>query len=313
MVPGESGQVLRHRAAVLGSPVSHSLSPVLHQAAYEALGLADWSYSKVAVGGPGEPNLHSFVQGLGPEWIGLSVTMPLKEEALQVARVATAQARRLGAANTLLRREDGWVADATDPEGIAQALHTAGLRGARSALVLGSGATARAACEALARFGVTYVGLGVRGEIRPETAALAKGLGQSTMSLPLEELASSDVLHKACSGVDVVISTLPAGAFTPRHWSSETVSDLAGGGATSPGAGRELSTDLLAGRYVLDVVYADWPTPLARWAHSRGARVVSGLEMLLYQAVEQVALMTGRTAPVEAMRAALHAAVTPPS
>lgn len=301
--------MLTHRAAVLGSPVGHSLSPVLHQAAYEALGLADWSYGKVAVGGPGEPNLRSFLHGLGPEWIGLSVTMPLKEEALQVARVATAQARRLGAANTLLRREDGWVADATDPDGIEQALREAGLRGARSALVLGSGATARAALGALARFGVTYVGLGVRDQIRPETAALARELGQSTMSVPLEQLAYSPVLEEACSGVDVVISTLPAGAFAPAHWSIETVSHVAGAGATLDGAGREPTTDMLAGRYVLDAVYAGWPTPLARWAQAREAQVVSGLEMLLYQAVEQVALMTGRTAPVDAMRAALAAAV----
>ncbi|WP_168581228.1 shikimate dehydrogenase [Gephyromycinifex aptenodytis] len=297
--------MLRHRAAVLGSPIAHSLSPVLHEAAYAALGLSDWSYAKVAVGGPGEPNLAGFLHGLDREWIGLSVTMPLKEEALQVASVATAQAQRLGAANTLIRSQDGWIAEATDPDGIEQALLHAGLRSARSALVFGSGATARAALESLARFGVTSVGLGVRDQVRPQTSALARQLGQSLTSIPLAQLESSARLEQAIGEVEVVVSTLPAGAFTPPGAPSEPRDDSDGWND----AGDVTEPQPLAGTYLLDVVYADWPTPLARWANRRGAQVVSGLEMLLYQAAEQVALMTGRTAPVPAMRAALEASL----
>lgn len=299
MVSGEPGHVLTHRAAVVGSPIGHSLSPVLHRAAYEALGLTDWDYDRMAVGGPGEPDLATVLGSLGPEWIGLSVTMPLKEEALALSTAASARARRLGGANTLVRREDGWVADATDPEGIEHALADAGVRGARSALVLAAGATARAALEALARIGVRHVGMAVRGDIRPQTVDLARTLGQSLMSVSLPDLARDDLLERAVGGVDVVVSTLPAGALVPGE-SWQTTSQVAGAVAEPD--------QRLTGSVVLDVVYDGWPTPLARWAVARGATVVSGLEMLLYQAVEQVQLMTGRTAPVEQMRAALDAA-----
>ena len=93
--------VVTHRAAVLGMPIEHSLSPVLHTAAYAELGLSGWDYGRYAVD---EAGLPGFVAGLGPEWVGLSLTMPLKRVALEVADEVTPDTAAIGAANTLVRR-----------------------------------------------------------------------------------------------------------------------------------------------------------------------------------------------------------------
>ena len=127
--------VTGRRAAVLGSPISHSLSPALHQAAYRALGLSDWSYGahelQVA-------ELPGFVSGLGPQWAGLSLTMPLKEAAFEVADEVSDLAREVGAINTLVRAPDGgWSGDNTDVYGVSQALREAGCAHVSSSLVLG--------------------------------------------------------------------------------------------------------------------------------------------------------------------------------
>ena len=112
------------RAAVLGSPVAHSLSPVLHGAAYTALGLTDWTYERVECDAAALPGV---VGGLDADWVGLSVTMPGKKAALAVAASASTRAQRLGVANTLVRTGDGWAADCTDVDGIAGALRGAGM------------------------------------------------------------------------------------------------------------------------------------------------------------------------------------------
>ena len=279
--------MLTHRAGVVGSPVDHSLSPVLHRAAYDALGLTGWCYDRFPIGGEGELDLHTFVGGLGADWVGLSVTMPNKEAALDLAVAATEQSRRIGAANTLVRREDGWVAANTDPDGIVEALSEAGVARVARALVLGSGATARSALDALARLGCRRVHLGVRDRVRPQTQDLAGRLGMTASGgeVHVVPLGDPQAVSRACAQAEVVISTLPAG---------------------SPLGAEAGFTDVdLTGVVVLDAVYADWPTPLARWAQACGARVVPGSEMLLHQAAVQVELMTGRSAPVAAMRAAL--------
>ena len=278
---------IRNRAAVLGSPIDHSLSPLLHRSAYEALGLQDWSYDRFAVGGPGEPTLAEFLDGLGPEWLGFSVTMPLKEDALALAVAASGHARDIGAANTLLRTQDGWIAESTDAYGLVEALLEAGVgrpgREPSSAVVLGSGATARSALDALARLGTRHVTFVVRDQVRPETAALARRLGLGiTEQVGLGRGALADLV----AATDVTVSTLPTG----------TLLDL---DPAPPGS--------LAGRVVLDVVYGGWPTELARWAQAGGALPLSGLGMLVHQAVEQVRLMTGRPASAQVMRAAVLA------
>ncbi|MGH3613741.1 MAG: shikimate dehydrogenase, partial [Pseudonocardia sp.] len=114
------------RAAVLGSPIAHSLSPVLHHAAYAALGLDGWNYGAHECD---ESGLGGFVAGLGPEWAGLSLTMPLKRVALEVADQVSALAAATGAANTLVAGPGGWVADNTDVAGIVGALRDAGVTG----------------------------------------------------------------------------------------------------------------------------------------------------------------------------------------
>lgn len=275
------------RAAVLGSPIEHSLSPILHRSAYDELGLRDWSYEKFAVGGSGEPGLREFLASRGPEWLGFSVTMPLKEDALAIAVAASGHAREMGAANTLVRTDRGWIADSTDAYGALESLLEAGVGAGghppRRAVVLGAGATARSVVDALGRLGTREIVFVVRSAVRPQTAQLARSRGIAVSHEP--GLAAGSFAQLVATA-DVTVSTLPTGT------------DL--GLAPAPAGS-------LAGRVVMDVVYGGWPTPLARWAADAGARTVSGLEMLVHQAGEQVRLMTGRQAPVAAMRAAVLA------
>jgi shikimate dehydrogenase len=267
------------RAAVLGSPIAHSLSPVLHMAAYAALGLEDWYYTAHECT---EGELAGFVAGLDHEWAGLSLTMPLKRVALDVATELSPLAAATGAANTLVLTDARRYADNTDVVGLVNALREAGFGGGEHAVVLGAGGTAQATLAALRDLGVPRIDVLVRsigriGELR----AAAGRLGMAP--------AFSDALNHpqrvatALAAADVVVSTLPGDAAD-------------GFAGVRPGA------------VVMDVVYAPWPTRFAATAAAGGARVVSGLEMLLHQAVAQVELMTGKPGPVSAMRTALYAA-----
>ncbi len=283
MVLGEPGLVLTpaiRRAAVLGSPISHSLSPALHGAAYRALGLTNWRYGAREVQ---QPALREFVTGLGPEWAGLSLTMPLKEAAFEVADEVSDQARQVGAINTLVRRTDGgWSADNTDVYGVSQSLREAGCAHVDSSLVLGTGATARSVVASLAVLGCQRVTFAVRSAARPETLDQARRAGLEVDVVGLGEVAGR------VGGAPVIVSTLPATVLPERML---------------------LEGSRLQGHLFLDVVYAGWPTMLARTFEEAGASVVSGFEMLVHQAAEQVHLMTGLLAPVEAMRAAGLAAM----
>ena len=267
-------------AAVLGSPVAHSLSPALHTAAYAALGLEGWHYGMHECD---EAGLAGFVSGLGAEWAGLSLTMPLKRVALEVASEISPLAAATGAANTLVLTGGRRYADNTDVAGIVAALRGAGVTGGGRAVVLGAGGTAQAALAAVRDLEIGEVDVLVRNIGRTgELHAAAARLGVApAVSDALTDPARASA---AIAGADVVISTLPKGA----------ADHLSG-----PGSGSVL----------LDVVYAPWPTPFAAAAETAGARVVSGLEMLLHQAVAQVELMTGLPAPVAAMRTALDTAV----
>jgi len=271
---------MSRQAAVLGSPISHSLSPALHRAAYRALGLRGWSYEAHEVQA-GE--LAGFVSGLGPQWAGLSLTMPLKEAAFEVADEVSDLARDVGAINTLVRRPvGGWSGDNTDVYGVTAALREAGRAQVGCALVLGSGATARSAVAALARLGCAKVIFAVRSGARQETLDQAGRAGLAVEVVALGRLADS------LAEAQVVVSTLPAEALT----------GVAPSGTLLP-VGSLRSDHLL-----LDVVYTGWPTPLALAFQSAGASTVSGLEMLVHQAAEQVHLMTGLRPPVDQMRAA---------
>ncbi|POM23243.1 Shikimate dehydrogenase [Actinomadura rubteroloni] len=261
------------RAAVLGSPVAHSLSPVLHRAAYAALGLDDWTYTAVECA---EDGLAPFLGGLDESWAGLSLTMPLKRVALDLAAEVSELAVAVGGANTLVRRDGRWHADNTDVHGIVAALTEAGLGAPASALVLGGGATAASAFAALSRLGVAKARLAVRS---PERAAASLAAAER-VGLTVE-VATLDRVPELLD-VDLVVSTLPGRAADA------------------------FAAPVAASRAALfDVVYAPWPTALAAAVAGAGRTVVGGFPMLLHQAVRQVTLMTGRTdVPVAAMRAA---------
>ncbi|MBX6354388.1 MAG: shikimate dehydrogenase [Micromonosporaceae bacterium] len=264
-----------HRAAVLGKPIAHSLSPVIHNAGYAAAGLTGWSYAAIECA---EAELPDLVAGLGPEWAGLSLTMPLKEVALAVAGEVSPVAAAVGAANTLVRRADGsWYADNTDVPGMVEALRAAGVTTARSVAVLGAGGTARAALAAAQALCPGAITVYAR---RPEAIDQLRAVG-----VPLTGALWTDAAR--CGEADVVISTVPKGVADHLiiHWRPSTV--------------------------LFDVVYDPWPTPLAAAAQAAGCRIVSGLDLLLAQAVGQFEQFTGVPAPVPAMRDALARARRP--
>ena len=259
------------RAAVLGRPVGHSLSPLLHRAAYTALGLTGWTYDALDVGAEDLPDL---IAGLGPEWRGFSVTMPCKQVAVAVADEVEPLPRLLGAANTLVHTATGWRAENTDVHGVGMALQVGGVERVAHAAIVGAGGTAAAAAVALAELGAETVDVLVRA---PDRAAdVVRVLGALGVEAVVRRLAHGPV------EAPVVVSTVPIGGHA----------DLAG-------------LTWRAGQTLLDVLYAPWPTPLAEQAHAAGAAVVSGLEVLFWQATVQVELMTGLPAPIGPMRAAL--------
>ncbi|MEV7888262.1 shikimate dehydrogenase [Streptomyces sp. NPDC002817] len=262
------------RAAVLGSPIVHSLSPVLHRAAYEELRLTDWSYDRFDVD---EAALPGFVAELGPEWAGLSLTMPLKRAVIPLLDEVSETAASVEAVNTLVFTEDGRrVGDNTDIPGMVAALREHGIEQVDSAAILGAGATASSALAALARVCAGEVVVYVRSEAR---AAEMRQWGERLdVDVRTEDWTdAADALHHP-----LVIATTPAG----------TTDALA---AAVP----ERPTTLF------DVLYEPWPTELAaRWSMFGGA-VVSGLDLLVHQAVLQVEQMTGcARAPLAAMRKA---------
>ncbi len=270
---------------MLGKPVSHSLSPVIHNAGYAAAGLTGWSYTAIECA---EVELADLVAGLGPEWAGLSITMPLKEVALTVADEAAPLAATLGAANTLVHRPDGsWFADNTDAPGMEAALREAVEEViVERVVLLGAGGTARAALAAAARLGASRITVVARrvaavDELRPVAAAL----GVEVTHAPWPAVPTPSGVE-VLSGADLIISTVPKGVADPLadaiRWRS--------------------------GALLLDALYDPWPTPLAAAARAGGVRVVSGLDLLLAQAVGQFEAFTGVSAPVDAMRAALVAA-----
>ncbi|MER5643806.1 shikimate dehydrogenase [Streptosporangium sp. NPDC002524] len=260
------------RAAVLGSPIVHSLSPHLHRAAHQGMGLFDWHYEAIECDEAGLPGL---LAGLDGDWAGLSLTMPLKRAVMPLLDTVSELAVQVGGVNTVILRDGARYGHNTDVYGIVQALTEAGVAPPRAATVLGGGATAASALAALRELGLGEATLVVRDPARAwETAEVAGRLG---MDLSVRTL---DKLDTALE-VDLVVSTLPSGA----------ADDLAATLADVPA--------------LFDVVYSPWPTRPAAAVAGRGGIVVGGFPMLLHQAVRQVEMMTGRAdVPVEAMREA---------
>ena len=262
------------RAAVLGSPISHSLSPVLHLAAYASLGL-DWAYDAIEVDSAG---LAWFLAGCGPEWAGLSLTMPLKRAVLPLLASASELVSVVGGANTVVFTPEGLVGHNTDVVGIIEALRGIATQPG-PAMVLGGGATAASALAALARMGCASVVVCAR---RPDAAAdlveVAERLG-----VELEITSWPDRLPSR-EEAPIVVCTVPAAA----------------------GAGLARAVPADPG-WLLDVSYSPWPPALVTAWMAAGGRAVAGDEMLLHQAVEQVRLMTGLDPDVKTMRDALRA------
>ncbi|MEU4346325.1 shikimate dehydrogenase [Streptomyces sp. NPDC023838] len=262
------------RAAVLGSPIAHSLSPVLHRAAYRELGLTHWSYDRFDVD---EAQLPGFIDGLDRSWAGLSLTMPLKRAIIPLLDGISDTAASVEAVNTVVLTADGRrYGDNTDIPGMLAALRERGVERVPSAAVLGAGATASSALAALARICTGEVTAYVRSADR---AAEMRGWGERLgVAVRTADWADAAGAFEA----PLVVATTPAG----------TTDALAAAVPARPGT-------------LFDVLYDPWPTALAAAWSANGGAVVGGLDLLVHQAVLQVEQMTGtEKAPLAAMREA---------
>ncbi|WP_125133380.1 shikimate dehydrogenase [Microbacterium sp. 10M-3C3] len=243
------------RLAVWGDPIAHSLSPALHTAAYRVLEV-DWEYGRARVD---EAAFPAALAALDASWRGLSLTMPLKSIAARTAVTLDAAAERTGAVNTLVLTAEGPRGFNTDVGGLVRALHEQGVERVERARILGAGATATSALVALADLGARDVEVVAR---RTEAVAPLAALG-SALDI---EVTAARFGSTPAARVDVTVSTLPGGT------------DL--GAAAAPLAQH--------GGLLVDVVYGGWPTALAEAWVAAGSAAVSGLPMLLHQALLQV-------------------------
>ncbi|WP_093801859.1 shikimate dehydrogenase [Streptomyces sp. Wb2n-11] len=270
------------RAAVLGSPIAHSLSPVLHRAAYEELGLTHWSYDRFEVD---EAALPGFFTELGPSWAGLSLTMPLKRAVMPLLDEVSETAASVEAVNTVVFAEDGRrLGDNTDIPGMIAALNERGIEKVDSAAVLGAGATASSALAALSRLCAGPVTAYVR------SSARADEMRQWGERLGVDVRVADWAQAARAFDAPLVVATTPAG----------TTDALAQAVPDRPGT-------------LFDVLYDPWPTALAAAWSARAGAVVGGLDLLVHQAVLQVEQMTGcATAPLAVMRTAGERALAAP-
>ena len=253
------------RLAVLGSPIGHSKSPLLHAAAYRELGL-DWQYSAVDVTGAG---LAEFVRSRDESWRGLSLTMPLKRDVLPLLDSLDDTAQLAGGANTVLFDRDGAGTALrgfnTDVYGVTEAFRQSGVATLGRVLVLGGGATAASVVVAARRLGAHTVAVAVRDPARAVSlVALGASVGCAVTVHPLDTVDS-------LPAPDAVVSTIP--------------------GHSEHGLG--FVADVRSHAVLFDVAYDPWPSELAASWLEAGGRVISGLEMLLHQAVAQVRVFVG--------------------
>ena len=248
------------KAAVLGYPIAHSLSPVLHGKAFELLGIAG-SYEAIEVESGG---LAQFLKSLGQSYDYLSLTMPLKEEVLDIAKDSAIEvdelAQRIQSVNTLIRKGSGWSATSTDGSGFIKALANAGYDHFNSVLILGAGGTARAVAGALDDIAdnVAVMGRSVRRNA---------GIAACFRKVVPEFIVWDDQID--LRQFDLVVNTTPSGA-----------ADLVAESIPSKVEG-----------LLFDVLYKPWPTLIARRWSDGGGKVISGLELLLYQGIDQINLV----------------------
>ena len=245
------------KAAVLGSPIDHSLSPLLHTIAYTELGLES-EYSRIEVKN-GE--LEGFLKNCDSSWTGFSLTMPLKEEVLSCSKDISEIAKRIRSANTLVRTSDGYRATSTDISGFTHALTAHGAEARGQVLIIGAGATARAvaaACDGVA----TRITIMNRSPSRVQALANCVELSE----LAFISWDESEFFEEA----DLIISTTPEGA-------SDSLIDFFPLRPTS---------------IFFDVLYKPWPTrACAAWG-ARGGQIIDGLDLLIHQGIDQVAMFS---------------------
>lgn len=245
------------KAAVLGNPIAHSLSPVLHGKAFEVLGIAG-TYEAIKVESGG---LSEFLRRQGQSYDYLSLTMPLKEEVLDIAKASSIKvddlAQRIQSVNTLVKSGTGWSATSTDGSGFIKALANAGYDHFNSVLILGAGGTARAVAGALDEIAdsVSIMGRSVRRNA---------GIAACFRKLVPEFIVWDDQID--LRKFDLVVNTTPSGA-----------ADLVAENIPSKVEG-----------LLFDVLYKPWPTLIARRWSDGGGKVISGLELLLYQGIDQI-------------------------
>jgi shikimate dehydrogenase len=274
----DSVPAVRH-AAVLGSPIAHSLSPVLHRAAYRRLGLTGWRYDAFDVT---EAQLPGFIAGLDRgSWAGLSLTMPLKRTILPLLAEIGETARSVDAVNTVLVRPDGELrGENTDVPGLIAALAERGVASAESAAVLGGGATAASTLAALSALVTGPVSIYLRSPAR--AAELEPVAAHHRLDLRVRPWSAAAEAFDQ----DLVVNTTPAGA------ADELADTLPAKVAT-----------------LFDVLYHPWPTPLAAAWTAHGGTVLGGQDLLIHQAALQVELMTAAAIPTKLDRTDLLAAM----
>jgi shikimate dehydrogenase len=257
---------------VVGFPVGHSRSPAMHNAAFGELGI-HWRYLKLPV--PPERFSETLLALPGSGYRGVNVTVPHKIAALGLAAEASEAARAIGAANTLTFEGDSVVADNTDAAGFLDALETA--PEGRRALVLGAGGAGRAVAWALRQGGAAEVCVWNRTFER--AVALADDLGVKAV--------------RGFYACDLLVNATTVG-LDPDVWREDALREL-GLAAVSPP------------ETVVDLVYGDHVTPVCSWASEAGSRVIDGVEVLVRQGARSLERWTGRTAPLDVMRAAARA------
>lgn len=244
------------KSAVLGSPISHSLSPLLHSTAYRELGV-EGIYEAIEVKAGG---LADFINNLDSSWTGFSLTMPLKEEAVVLAKIVDPLAKRIKSANTLVKRDGEWNATTTDALGFSNALHMHGVDQYGHVVILGAGATARAAaaaCDGHASL-ITVVNRSKSREVDMSETVLHS-------SLEFVGWDESAIVRDA----DLVISTTPAGATD------------------------SLILPAITTRPYFEALYNPWPTVASKEWALRGGLVIDGLDLLIHQAIAQIEIFSG--------------------
>jgi shikimate dehydrogenase len=242
------------KCGVLGNPIEHSLSPILHRAAYDVLKI-DWQFEKYLLNAD---ELRPFLESSDSSVAGYAVTMPLKDVAFSLATSVDDYASATRAVNTLIPGAEGWQGFNTDVPGFINSLRAAGISKVENPVVLGAGATARSAVAALHVQGAKRIRVVARRESAvAEMQSLFPKIELQPLTFGSDEVAG-----------DVVISTLPAGVADAVKISASTA-------------------------LFYDVIYAPWPTVSVRQAQNLGVAILGGLDLLVAQAVEQVILMTG--------------------